>query len=604
MSDFLPGALVVYRGKGAVVTGADGDKIGIRADGGSTKSVRPKDIEFLHKGPVSSLPVATLENPDISGMLELMEGEKLSFAEFTELLFGKDSPQAAWSAYQLLNGNTFTGSVADGVKARPADEIAAALAAEQAKTAAKEQREVLLNRIRKGELQPEDHAALIPVEQVAKGKIPACKILSDLGIEASPEKAHKLLIQLGVWDYLVNPWPERAGVDTSDPEMQIPPLPDEERVDFTHMTALAIDNEGSEDPDDAVSFADGLLWVHVADPAAVVTPDSELDSEARQRGTNLYLPDGITHMLPRTATAVFGLGLNETSPALSFGIRISDSGEAELEKMVRSTIKVDRHTYGNVRGLWDASPLIEIRDALSRFRSKREADGAKFIDLPEVDIRIKGGQVEITPVGMSPERELVANSMIAAGAAIGSWAEKNSIPMPFSTQSEWEEKDFSKSIVGMYEMRKSSPLANTSSLPGPHSGLGLKYYVRVTSPLRRYCDLLAHQQIRRHLAGVELFTSDEIDSKLAVSEAESKTRRKLERQVDEYWTMVYLLQNPDWTGEAVLVNRQDDRLTFLIPSLAYEFKNRFGGNISLGETVKVRAQGVFPAELRASMRIE
>ena len=49
--------------------------------------------------------------------------------------------------------------------------------------------------------------------------------------------------------------------------------------------------------------------------------------------------------------------------------------------------------------------------------------------------------------------------------------------------------------------------------------------------------------------------------------------------------------------------RQDDRLTFVIPELAYEFKNRFGGRIALGETVKVTLSAVDLAASAARLRI-
>ena len=50
------GALVLYHGKFAAVTAINKEKIEIRVEGGASKSVRPKDVEFLHRGPVSSLP--------------------------------------------------------------------------------------------------------------------------------------------------------------------------------------------------------------------------------------------------------------------------------------------------------------------------------------------------------------------------------------------------------------------------------------------------------------------------------------------------------------------------------------------------------------------
>ena len=36
--------------------------------------------------------------------------------------------------------------------------------------------------------------------------------------------------------------------------------------------------------------------------------------------------------------------------------------------------------------------------------------------------------------------------------------------------------------------------------PAPHEGLGIALYAEVTSPLRRYLDLVVHQQLRADLS--------------------------------------------------------------------------------------------------------
>lgn len=53
MQHLNTGALALYHGKAAVITAINKDKIDIRIEGGSAKSVRPKDIEVIHPGPGS-----------------------------------------------------------------------------------------------------------------------------------------------------------------------------------------------------------------------------------------------------------------------------------------------------------------------------------------------------------------------------------------------------------------------------------------------------------------------------------------------------------------------------------------------------------------------
>lgn len=599
------GALVLYHGKFAAVTAINKEKIEIRIEGGAAKSVRPKDVEFLHRGPVSVLPPKLLPEPDCAELLELMEGETLPFREFLLLAYSADTPEAAASAWELISRNIwFRGSPEEGVTGRSPEEVAAALAIRDAKADEKAAREALLERIRSGAVLPEDRVNLREIEQVALGNAPSSRLLRDLGIEATPEKAHQLLLRLGVWDFLTDPWPSRAGIELTEPDCTLAPLPDEERVDLTAMTAYAIDDEGSDDPDDAVSFADGLVWVHVADPAASVTPECDADNEAAARGENLYLPEKVVHMLPPEATERFGLGLQPVSPALSFGIRIAPDGAAHLEQMVLSTVRVERLTYHSAGERWEEEPLSSLRRELERFRERRRADGALFIQLPEVKLRVVDGTVQITPCFVTPERELVANAMLAAGSAVAGWAAEREIPMPFVAQVPPEAEPGGGSMVEMFALRRACAPSTVQCSPGRHAGLALEPYVRVTSPLRRYADLLAHQQLRRVLKKEELLSADWLESRLVLSEAAALERRRLERTVNEYWTLVYLAQHPEWTGRAVLVDRQDDRLTFLVPELAYEYKNRFGGRVNLGEELEVRLAAVDPAALIARMRIE
>ncbi|MBO5723569.1 MAG: hypothetical protein J6S58_01940, partial [Lentisphaeria bacterium] len=102
MITFQTGNLLAFHGKCAIVQSVSKDKIEIRIEGSSTKSVRAKDVEYIHPGPCSAPVVRKMDLPDMEEILELMEEEIFPFREFCELLFGSYSPEAAWSAYCLL----------------------------------------------------------------------------------------------------------------------------------------------------------------------------------------------------------------------------------------------------------------------------------------------------------------------------------------------------------------------------------------------------------------------------------------------------------------------------------------------------------------------
>ena len=319
------GALVLYHGKTATVSAIAGDKLEIRIEGGDSKRVRPKDVEFLHRGPVTSLPPPTPSaTPDWQELSELLDGENTPFSDFTAIAYGTDSAANAFAAYNELQNNLFfTGSVSGGVTVRSAEERQKLADAAAAKDAAKAQRNALLDRIRAAAILPEDLSSLREVENVALDRASSSRLLKDLGIEAAPMPAHQLLNRLGIWQDSFDPWPERLGVDITIPASPLATQDDfpVEPVDLTDCPpAYAIDDDGSNDPDDAIAFRDGLLWVHVADPAAAVPDGSEAETEARSRGETSYLPEILSPMLPPESVARFGLGLNTVSNALSFAI--------------------------------------------------------------------------------------------------------------------------------------------------------------------------------------------------------------------------------------------------------------------------------------------
>ncbi len=607
---FKTGTLALYHSKLAIVRSLNGDKLEISIEGGGSKNVRTKDLEFVHSGPVNSFPDAVLPEPDLQEIAELMENETLSFDAFAELLYGEYSPAAAYSALLLLKDDLyFAGSITEGIHLKPAEEIRRKQEKLREKELEKQRYAERLERIRTRNLLPEDRPFMAEIEQVANGRNSASKLMKDLGIEAVPEKAHALLLSLGIWTYRNNPFPARADIPLESPLFPEEDVPEyDERTDLTSLTAYAIDDEGSNDPDDAVAYdaACGLIWVHVADPSSIVLPGSAMDNEARERGGNLYIPETVSHMMPEWMTDRFGLGLREKSPAMSFGIRIDDDGEAVLEKITLSTVHVERHTYQSAAEL----PLTELRAALERFRAKREQNHALFIRLPEVKLRVdETGCVHLRNIELTPERELVANAMLAAGSAVAKWAAEKEIPMPFVTQDDPE--PVSENLSGlplMYAMRKACQTGVTSSTAGRHAGLGLDPYVRVTSPLRRYCDLLAHQQIRKYLNHEELLDSSGIDEALAVSEDAAYRRKRLERLCNEYWSLIWMEQQAKQNGtpfttEAVAVLHPDDRWFFLLPELAYEYKCRFGGKLLPGETIQLQLQKADPVRLTARMRI-
>lgn len=601
MLELTQNSLVLFKNRPALVKEMGAKKISLTTDSGKV-SVRPKDVTLLHVGPIKSLAELTMPAGDVDTAWELMEGETTTLEDLSELAFEAFTPQTAWALWELIADGLYFHGTPEAVQVRTADEVEAIKQEREAKAAEAQAWDDFVERVRTGSVLPEDGRFLQELILFANGQLGHSKLLKALKQAELVENAHKLLLALGEWDEMRNPHPLRAGVAINSAKVDIPDLPDEERRDLTHLVSVAIDDEGSNDPDDAISWDNGRIWIHIADVSAIVTPDSPADLEARGRGANLYLPEGTITMLPEEATAVLALGLQEKSPALSFGLVLNDAGEIEETEITPSWIHVTRTTYEDAETMLDQSPYKEIKVMTDRYAARRAAFGSIEIDLPEVRIRVNDGQVVIRPLPTLNSRNLVRDAMLMTGEAAAKFAFENNIPIPYTTQSApIDELPPATTLSNMFARRKMMSPSQQGSTPGAHSGLGMGMYAQATSPLRRYLDLVVHQQLRAFLRNEPLMDGGEVMERVGSADAISREVRYAERQSNKHWTMVYLLQNPEWQGEAVVVDQRGKRDIILIPELALDVPIR-GGERPLNSTLTVKVRNVKLPQLEANFQ--
>lgn len=584
------GALVLYKSQPALVASA-GEKIEIRTTGGRDRKVRPKDVQLLHPGPLQSLGSLKTPEANVEEAWELLQGEQPGFEDLTELVYGDFSPAAAWACWQLLqDGLYFRGDIDEISVADPAE-----LAEEREKREGKAREarawDDFIARVERAELQDEDRKRLAEVERVAVGAAAHSKILAAFQVEASPDAAHRFLVRCGYWIPEENPWPRRAGVALDPLSIGVPGLPDEERLDLTGLEAWAIDDVGNQDPDDAISLDGDFLWVHVADVAALVRPDGHLDQAARERSANLYLPEGVVPMLPDPVTGHLGLGLQEESPALSIGMRLVD-GEPSDIRIERTRVRVQRTSYDEVNGRMQEPPFAAIAAITDVYRERRLARNAARLDLPEASVRVVDDEILIRPLPKMASRDMVTDAMLMAGEAVAIFAGRNEIPIPYAMQPEPEEIRQPDSPSGMYAYRRLFKPSNTVLHPEPHFGLGLPLYARSTSPLRRYADLLVHQQLRAFISGAQPMSRETMAERIAGIDVSGARIRRAERQSNLHWKLVYLQRHPDWQGEAIVATLEERKAVLLIPELAMEVKVRLHEKFALDEPVRIAVREV------------
>jgi exoribonuclease-2 len=387
------------------------------------------------------------------------------------------------------------------------------------------------------------------------------------------------------------------------PIAALPTLPEEMRRDLTHLAAFAIDDEDSHDPDDAISLEGNRLWVHVADVAALVPPESMADLEARARGANLYLPEGTVPMLPPAATRLLGLGLADVSPAFSFGMDLTPDGEIADIEIVPSWVRVTRLTYDAVELRLEEEPFKYFYHLAQLSLTRRQANGAITIEFPEVKVLVHDGQVALRSLPPLRSRGLVQEAMLMAGEAAARYALERGIPCPFATQDAPEAGEFPEGLAGMYARRRTLKRSQQTNMPAPHAGLGLDLYTRATSPLRRYLDLVVHQQLRAYLRATPLLGDEEVLQRVGAAEAVTGNMRQAEFLAYRHWTLVYLMQHPGWRGEGIVVEKRDHRGTVLIPALGLEVRLHLDQEVSLNSTVPLVLRGINLAELDAHFQV-
>jgi exoribonuclease-2 len=612
------GALVIYKNKPAIVKDHADGKYSISLQNGEQVKVRDKDIEVIHAGLVNNFSEIERGSSAASTIREAWEllsdeGGSLSLKDLAGFICNEYTPFSAYAAYCALKDGLYFYGTIDAVTPRSRDEVNT----EESKRAALKietgERMQFLERLKlcvknpvENKLLPEDARYFQDVEALAFGRSAKSRTMRDLTLGETPEDAHFLLLKTGFWSGMVNPHPARFGVSLSGASVCPAPVPEEKRHDLCRLPSFAIDSPWSNDPDDAIAIekaeaGKNVLYVHVADPAASVSFDSPEEKEARDRGATLYLPEGTIRMLAENAISMFALGLSEKSFALTFKMTVDENGMVMDTEIFPSVVKVRRMTYEEADRVMDAnsgsdhaetSSLRELFCLAQKIFNRRTAHGAVNIDLPDVHITVENAEVKITPIIDYRSAFIVKECMIAAGEGAGNWAASRGLSFPYISQEVEMQGKVPGGFAGSMQLRRCMRPRTLSTKPGRHQGLGLDTYTQVTSPLRRYTDLLAHIQIRTFLRGDKPLSPDDVSARLGFSEAAATAAVHAERACDNHWKMVYLSGKKDSVWDAVATENKGNRWAVIIPSLALETQVPLQRDISPNDNVKLVLKSV------------
>ena len=403
----------------------------------------------------------------------------------------------------------------------------------------------------------------------------------------------------------------------------LPPYtPSPEREDLTHLEIASIDDEWTREIDDALSLEtlpDGSyqVGIHLANPSYFIHKDDLLDQIAAERPLSLYLPTTTVTMFPEhLGCDLASLNAGEQRPAMSFLVKMNPDGEILDWRFCPSRICVThRLTYIEAdrilqEGAENDSLTVALRE-LNRlaeaYRRIREEAGAVSLNRPELKIRVRNDIITVEREDQeTPSHNLVREFMVMANYLAAKYALRNDLPIIYRCQEaplddvhsviHYDPVEFDQQVRKMKRTR-------LSTYPAPHFGLGLDLYAQVSSPLRRYADLVMQRQLEAHLTGQPLpYQQTELFGILDNVDHTSAQNRGLEREAKAYWVLEYLRRN--FLGKAVgaTIVRQEGVMTLA------ELDDFFVRGVvmtrdrpSIGDQLQVRIADVQPRQQRLTL---
>lgn len=279
---------------------------------------------------------------------------------------------------------------------------------------------------------------------------------------------------------------------------------------------LTFDSEDAKEIDDALSVkilenGNYLLGVHIADPLSLIDINSIIADEAEERTTSIYLENETYSMFPIELSGdLLSLQEGKYRNARSYYFEMDKLGNIVNYKFYKSLIKVNRNmTYNDFNKIIlsnkdnnNLSKTIKNLGNISNYLRKYYNEDELYYKLNRTEKNITNTNI----VGISNGEKVVESAMVFTNFMVAKHFKENNLPFIYRNHvinKEMQKKldqlkqNISKEenvqeYLNYIEMLKNIyPKAMYDLECRGHYGLGINYYSHVTSPLRRFSDVIA-----------------------------------------------------------------------------------------------------------------